>query len=61
MAEDHPEGRVSQGALWTARVMATLGLLFLTFDAAINVLRREIVAQSARELGLPTDSPLVSS
>jgi hypothetical protein len=39
---------VSRGALCTARV---LSVLFLTFDAVIKVLRLEIVAQSAVELG----------
>jgi hypothetical protein len=30
---------VSRGALWTARVLSVLGVLFLTFDAVIKVLR----------------------
>jgi hypothetical protein len=30
---------VSRGALWTARVLNALGVLFLTFDAVIKVLR----------------------
>ena len=40
---------MSRGALWTARVRSDLGVLFLTFDAVIKVLRLEIVAQSAVE------------
>jgi DoxX-like family len=44
---------VSRGALWTARMLSALGVLFLTFDALIKVLRLEIVVQSVVELGLP--------
>jgi hypothetical protein len=30
---------VSRGALWTARVLNALGVLFLAFDTVIKVLR----------------------
>lgn len=53
MEEDVGARPVSAGARWTARVMATLGVLFLTFDAVIKVVRLDVVAQSAVELGLP--------
>ena len=41
---------MTRGALSTARVLSALGVLSLTFDTMIQVLRLEIVALSAVEL-----------
>ena len=46
---------MSTGALWTARVCRSLGILFLTFDAVIKVIRHPEVAKSALELGIPVE------
>lgn len=44
---------MSRGALWTARVMAALGVLFLAFDATIHILDLPVVQQASAQLGLP--------
>lgn len=46
---------MSRTQRWTARALATLGVLFLTFDAVIKVVRHPEVTKSAVELGLPVD------
>lgn len=42
--------------LWTGRTLTGLVTAFLAFDAAIKILRLEMVAQSARELGYPPET-----
>ena len=44
---------MSRGQLWTARVMATLAVLFLTFDATIHTLDLQVVKDASVQLGLP--------
>jgi hypothetical protein len=44
---------VSRGALWTARVMAALAVLFLAFDATIHTLNIQAVKDASTQLGLP--------
>ena len=44
---------MSRGQLWTARVMATLAILFLTFDATIHILNIQAVQDASIQLGLP--------
>ena len=46
---------MTPGARWTARVCGALGVLFLTFDAVIKLIRHPEVAKSAAELGLPVE------
>jgi len=53
VGEDDGTGIVSRGALWTARVMATLGVLFLTFDTTIHLLNLQPVKDASVQLGLP--------
>lgn len=44
---------MSRGALWTARVMATLAVLFLAFDTTIHLLNIQAVKDASVQLGLP--------
>lgn len=44
---------MSKGALWTARVCATLGVLFLTFDTTIHLMNIQAVKDASVQLGLP--------
>ena len=44
---------MSRGQLWTARVMATVAVLFLTFDATIHILSPQMVQDASLQLGLP--------
>lgn len=44
---------MSRGALWTARVMMALGVLFLAFDATIHILNIQAVKDASVQLGLP--------
>ena len=53
MEEDDGAGTMSRGALWTARGMATLGVLFLIFDSVIKLVGHPSVAESSRQLGMP--------
>ena len=44
---------MSKGALWTARVCATLAVLFLGFDTTIHILNIQPVKDASVQLGLP--------
>jgi hypothetical protein len=44
---------VSNAALWTGRVMSTLVVLFLIFDATIKLIPIQAVIDSMNELGYP--------
>ena len=44
---------MSRGALWTGRVLSTLGVLFLTFDGVIKLTGHPSVATASVELGMP--------
>ena len=46
---------MSRGALWTARVLSALGVLFLLFDATIKVAMIQPVIDSAATLGVPVE------
>jgi hypothetical protein len=41
--------------LWTGRVLATLSVLFLLFDAAGKLLMPPFVVQACRQLGFPVN------
>ena len=40
-------------ALWTGRVLSGLGILFLTFDAAVKVLKLGPAIEASAQLGYP--------
>lgn len=44
---------MSRGARWTARVMATLAVLFLLFDTTIHIWDPPFVEAATADLGLP--------
>src|ERR1700737_4803616 len=44
---------VSKGKLWTARLMSTLIVLFLLFDAAIHLAKPTPVVDAFAKLGFP--------
>lgn len=46
--------RVPQGRLWTGRVLSTLAVLFLLFDAAGKLIMPAWVVQAFVRLGFPT-------
>jgi TRAP-type C4-dicarboxylate transport system permease small subunit len=47
---------MSNGMLWTGRVLSGLVVLFLLFDGGIKLAPLEIVTQTSGEIGLPTDA-----
>jgi hypothetical protein len=44
----------THGMIWTGRILTTLGVLFLVFDAVIKVMQIQPVADSFNLLGIPT-------
>ena len=44
-----------RAALWTARVLSAIAVLFLCFDGVIHVLNPAVVAQASVQLGFPPD------
>jgi hypothetical protein len=46
---------ISTTALWTGRVLSGLVILFLLFDGAIKLIPLDIVIETSRQLGIPTD------
>lgn len=44
---------MSRGALWTARVLTALGVLFLLFDTTLHLWDAPFVETASAELGLP--------
>ena len=48
----------STGKLWTARVMSTLAILFLLFDATIHLVKPAPVVDAFARLGYPLSASL---
>ena len=48
-------GTISNGAIWTGRVLSGLAIVFLLFDAAIKLVPLDVVITTSRELGIPTE------
>ena len=46
---------ISPLALWTGRILSGLVILFLLFDGAIKLIPLDIVIETSRQLGIPTD------
>ena len=46
---------MTRGRLWTARVCATLAVLFLAFDTGLHLVDPPVVTTAAVQLGLPAD------
>ena len=46
---------ISNTALWTGRVLSGLVILFLLFDGAIKLIALDIVVETSRQLGIPTN------
>ena len=46
---------ISTTALWTGRVLSGLVILFLLFDGAIKLIPLDIVIETSRQLGIPTN------
>jgi len=45
----------SKGALWTGRVLSGLVIVFLLFDAVIKLIPLDVVVETSRQLGIPTN------
>lgn len=46
---------ISATALWTGRILSGLVVVFLLLDGAIKVIPLDIVIETSRQLGIPTD------
>jgi hypothetical protein len=46
---------ISPVALWTGRILSGLVIVFLLFDGAIKLIPLDIVIETSRQLGIPTD------
>lgn len=46
---------ISTTALWTGRILSGLVVLFLLFDGAIKLIPLDIVIETSRQLGVPTN------
>jgi hypothetical protein len=46
---------VSNTALWTGRIISGIVILFLVFDGSIKLIPLDIVLETSRQLGIPTD------
>jgi len=44
---------MSAGWLWTGRFLSGVAVLFLTFDAAVKVLKLDLAVQATKQLGYP--------
>ena len=53
--EADQEVHVTRGQLWTARVLSTFAVLFLTFDTGLHLADPQVVTTAAVQLGLPAD------
>lgn len=45
----------SKAMVWSGRIMSGLVILFLLFDGAIKLIPLDIVIETSRQLGIPTD------
>jgi hypothetical protein len=50
-----PVGTISNGAIWTGRVISGLAVAFLLFDGAIKLVPLDIVITTSQQLGIPTE------
>jgi len=48
-------GTISNGAIWTGRVLSGLAIVFLLFDGAIKLAPLDIVITTSQQLGIPTE------
>ena len=48
-------GTISNGAIWTGRVLSGLAIVFLLFDGAIKLVPLDIVITTSQQLGIPTE------
>lgn len=46
---------ISTTALWTGRILSGLVVVFLLFDGAIKLIPLDVVIETSRQLGIPTD------
>ena len=46
---------ISPAPLWGGRILSGLAVVFLLFDGAIKLIRLDIVIETSRQLGIPTD------
>ncbi len=46
---------ISPAALWSGRILSGLVVLFLLFDGAIKLIPLDIVIETSRQLGIPTN------
>ncbi|MGL5165495.1 MAG: DoxX family protein [Afipia sp.] len=46
---------ISTTALWTGRILSGLVVVFLVFDAVIKLIPLDVVIETSRQLGIPTD------
>jgi hypothetical protein len=45
--------------LWTGRTLTTIAVLFLTFDAAVKLLRLPVAVEGTKQLGFPGSVVLI--
>lgn len=46
---------ISRLALWTGRVLSGLVIVFLVFDGVIKLIPLDVVIETSKQLGIPTD------
>lgn len=46
---------ISTTALWTGRILSGLVVVFLLFDGAIKLIPLDVVIETSRQLGIPTN------
>lgn len=46
---------ISRTSLWTGRVLSGLVIAFLLFDGVIKLIPLDVVIETSRQLGIPTD------
>lgn len=46
---------ISATALWTGRILSGLVVVFLLFDGAIKLIPLDVVIETSRQLGIPTN------
>lgn len=48
-------GTISNGAIWTGRVLSGLAVAFLLFDGAIKLIPLDVVITTSQQLGIPAE------
>ena len=48
-------GTISNGEIWTGRVLSGLAIVFLLFDGAIKLVPLDIVITTSQQLGIPAE------